>query len=463
MRCPNDKHPDTWDLNTLRNDILTQFGARIDLQDISNMTRIELGDFILEKLKQKYQEKEDMVGSDVMRQTERIVMLQVIDNQWKDHLLSMDELKQGIGLRGHGQKDPLVEYKKESYELFTAMMDRVEDESVRFLYFPAGAQRRGPVVPYPETRTRMHRNGSRCGGEAERPRVHAAAEEEKKLAAKRQMEDFTRNIERKKDKELAGMQFGGDDSVGPKRWPRRQGRPQRSLPVRQRQEVQKVPRRGLENPLAHARGSVWPHRLTEPRPRGSGHSQRLFRTVFAIGCTPGAYPTHRAFIPNPEISLSSTTIPRAGSRHKKSAPQVDAGLQRVGLVLRVVAARLRGLLVAVRQIHVQQPIVRDGVARAERQDAGEFHAIEQVADHADAIRPVCGLLSLNRMPTLPERIEARIGPVHAGVLHHVAIVEAVEVDALAVHFGESIARVDSAVDVAGGIEGHGIRLVLEIH
>src|ERR1039457_2865050 len=126
MRCPDDKHPDAWDLNTLRNDILTQFGARVDLQDISNMTRIELGDFILEKLKQKYQEKEDMVGSDVMRQTERIVMLQVIDNQWKDHLLSMDELKQGIGLRGHGQKDPLVEDKREAYEPFTAMMDRSE-------------------------------------------------------------------------------------------------------------------------------------------------------------------------------------------------------------------------------------------------------------------------------------------------------------------------------------------------
>src|ERR1039457_4684826 len=145
MRCPNDKHPDAWDLNTLRNDILTQFGARVDLQDISNMTRIELGDFILEKLKQKYQEKEDMVGSDVMRQTERIVMLQVIDNQWKDHLLSMDELKQGIGLRGHGQKDPLVEDKREAYEPFTAMMDRSEDETVRYLYFLQVSTGSGPI------------------------------------------------------------------------------------------------------------------------------------------------------------------------------------------------------------------------------------------------------------------------------------------------------------------------------
>jgi preprotein translocase subunit SecA len=210
MRCPDDKHPDTWDLATLRNDILTQFGARIDLHDIDNLTRLELGDFILEKLKRKYQEKEDMVGAEVMRQTERIVMLQVIDNQWKDHLLSMDELKQGIGLRGYGQKDPLVEYKKESYELFTAMMDRVEDESVRFLFFLQVQSGAGPILPYPDEEE---------GGQPDDAEAAAAAareaEEEKKRAAKKQMEDFTRNIERKKDKELEGLHFGGDDSTGP--------------------------------------------------------------------------------------------------------------------------------------------------------------------------------------------------------------------------------------------------------
>ena len=211
MRCPDDKHPDTWDLGTLRNDILTQFGARIDLKDIDNLTRLELGDFILEKLKQKYQEKEDMVGVDVMRQTERIVMLQVIDNQWKDHLLSMDELKQGIGNRAYGQKDPLVEYKKESYELFTAMMDRVEDESVRYLFFLQVQSGAGPILPYPEDEEEVSADEAEAAAAAARE-----AEEEKKRAAKRQMEDFTRNIERKKDKELEGLRFGGDDSTGPK-------------------------------------------------------------------------------------------------------------------------------------------------------------------------------------------------------------------------------------------------------
>ncbi len=70
-----------------------------------------------------------------MHDTERMIMLNVIDNQWKDHLLSMDHLKEGIDLRGYGQKDPLIEYKKESFTLFQDMMDRIEDETVRFLFF----------------------------------------------------------------------------------------------------------------------------------------------------------------------------------------------------------------------------------------------------------------------------------------------------------------------------------------
>jgi preprotein translocase subunit SecA len=210
MHCPDNKHPDTWDLNPLRNDILTRFGARVDLQDISNLTRSELSDFILEKLKQKYQEKEGMVGADVMRRTERMVMLQVIDNQWKDHLLSMDELKQGIGNRAYGQKDPLVEYKKESWELFTAMMDRIEDESVRYLFF-LPVEGSEPVLPFPEEDEEEEDGGAEAAAAAAR-----AAEEEKKRAAQMRMEDFTRNIQRKKEKELAALHFGGDDSSGPK-------------------------------------------------------------------------------------------------------------------------------------------------------------------------------------------------------------------------------------------------------
>ena len=125
--------PDLWDIATLRTDILSQFGARID-GDLSQLTKLELTDRIFDRLQQKYQEKEDLVGPDVMRQTERIVMLQVIDNQWKDHLLSMDELKQGIGNRAYGQKDPLVEYKKQSFDLFQEMLDRIDTATIRSLF-----------------------------------------------------------------------------------------------------------------------------------------------------------------------------------------------------------------------------------------------------------------------------------------------------------------------------------------
>jgi preprotein translocase subunit SecA len=208
LRCPNDKHPDTWDLPSLRTDILSQFGYKIDVAELSDMTQDEAADAISGHLKQKYQEKEELVGADVMRHTERIVMLQVIDNQWKDHLLSMDELKQGIGLRAHGQKDPLVEYKKESYDLFTAMMDRIEDETVRFLYFLQVRTGAGPVLPYPDE------------DEEEEQAEEAPApdpNEQRRLAAQSSLEDFTRNVQRKKDKEMAELQFvGGEGSNAPK-------------------------------------------------------------------------------------------------------------------------------------------------------------------------------------------------------------------------------------------------------
>jgi preprotein translocase subunit SecA len=207
MRCPDSKHPDTWDMGDLRNDVLTQFGYKIDLKELANLNRDEMINTIFAQLQAKYQEKEDLVGADVIRQTERIVMLQVIDNQWKDHLLSMDELKQGIGNRAYGQKDPLVEYKKESYELFTAMMDRIEDETVRYLFFLQVNTGTGPVLPFPEEEEEE-------SVEEEAPRPDPT--EQQRLAAKSTMEDFTRNVQRKKEREMEQLQFvGGDGSSTP--------------------------------------------------------------------------------------------------------------------------------------------------------------------------------------------------------------------------------------------------------
>jgi preprotein translocase subunit SecA len=98
------------------------------------MNRADLGDAIFEKLKERYDAKEKLIGADAMRYHERMIMLSVIDAQWKDHLLSMDHLKEGIGLRGYGQHDPLVEYKRESFDMFEEMMRRFQEETVRYLY-----------------------------------------------------------------------------------------------------------------------------------------------------------------------------------------------------------------------------------------------------------------------------------------------------------------------------------------
>jgi preprotein translocase subunit SecA len=212
LRCPEGSHPDTWDLSGLRNDVLSQFGHKIDIHELEGLQREALEDVINEQLAQKYQQKEDLIGADLMRQSERWIMLKVIDDQWKDHLLSIDSLKEGIGLRGYGQKDPLVEYKKESYDLFEAMMNRIEDETVRLLFFLQIAQEPGegrrPQLPF-----NIDESGYEEDDEEGGP--SSAAAEQQRAIAQTSIQDFTRNIQRKKEKELAELQMvGGDGSNG---------------------------------------------------------------------------------------------------------------------------------------------------------------------------------------------------------------------------------------------------------
>jgi preprotein translocase subunit SecA len=134
---PKDSHPEDWDLDALRQaaaEIFALDGADFAGLDFSTMGQDEIRDAIWERAKQRYDEKEKLLPSEVLRRVERDIMLQVADTQWKDHLYSLDHLKEGIGLRGYGQRDPLVEYKKESFALFTAMRDRVDEEMVRYLW-----------------------------------------------------------------------------------------------------------------------------------------------------------------------------------------------------------------------------------------------------------------------------------------------------------------------------------------
>ena len=134
--CPPKAHADDWNIKGLKDAIFTRFGVDFIAEGVKpeTLNRAELGDAIFEKLKERYDAKERLIGPAAMRHHERMIMLSVIDQQWKDHLLSMDHLKEGIGLRGYGQHDPLVEYKKESFEMFEGMMQRFQEDTVRYLY-----------------------------------------------------------------------------------------------------------------------------------------------------------------------------------------------------------------------------------------------------------------------------------------------------------------------------------------
>ena len=131
-----DISPDDWDVENYEIQIKTiyDFDTVAEGIDIPNMTSTEVTDAIWEKLKVKYAGKEEQIGPEAMRTYERIIMLNIIDAQWKDHLLSLDHLKQGIGLVGYGQKDPLVEYKKQSFVLFQEMLDRIDTSTIRSLF-----------------------------------------------------------------------------------------------------------------------------------------------------------------------------------------------------------------------------------------------------------------------------------------------------------------------------------------
>jgi preprotein translocase subunit SecA len=134
--CPIKVHPADWDTKGLKEAIFTRFGVDILAEGLKpeTLNRQELGDAIFDQLKARYDAKEKLIGPEAMRYHERMIMLSVLDQQWKDHLLNMDHLKEGINLRGYGQKDPLVEYKRESYDMFEAMLLRFQEDATRYLY-----------------------------------------------------------------------------------------------------------------------------------------------------------------------------------------------------------------------------------------------------------------------------------------------------------------------------------------
>ena len=217
--CPPKAHEADWDLKALKDAIFTRFGVDIYAEGLKpeQMNRQELGDAIFDKLKERYDAKEALIGAEAMRYHERMIMLSVIDAQWKDHLLSMDHLKEGINLRGYGQHDPLVEYKRESFDMFEEMMQRFQEETVRYLYLmqimerppDAAARPGGGVSPSdtfgqgPEAGVPSVITGGR-GGNGRPPRQVATS-----------VDEIEETFQRKKKRELeqARMAGAGDMQV----------------------------------------------------------------------------------------------------------------------------------------------------------------------------------------------------------------------------------------------------------
>ncbi len=194
--CAKDVHPEDWDIKGLKNAVFTRFGVDIRAEGIEpeKLNRQELGDAIFEKLKQRYEAKEQLIGSEAMRYHERMIMLSVLDQQWKDHLLSMDHLKEGIGLRGYGQHDPLVEYKRESFDMFEAMMRRFEEETVRYLYLMQVLEAQAAPAP------------AEAGGDGDGRRRRAAATS---------VDELEEAFQRRKRRELEQARMAGSGDYQP--------------------------------------------------------------------------------------------------------------------------------------------------------------------------------------------------------------------------------------------------------
>ena len=157
IHCPQEQYPEEWDFHGLVESVHGQFGLTIahgesgpgSVEELQDMGREALKQDLHERVQKAYKQKETELGPELLRQLEKMVMLQVIDHHWKDHLLGMDHLRDGIGLRGYGQKDPLIEYKREGFDMFAGMMSRIKGDVLDRLFHIQAVKGEAPPAPTP--------------------------------------------------------------------------------------------------------------------------------------------------------------------------------------------------------------------------------------------------------------------------------------------------------------------------
>jgi preprotein translocase subunit SecA len=169
--CPPDQYPEEWDVKGLTEVMQSQFGLDITQgkhdggDSLRDVGRDALQEDLRAHVRDVYTKKEQELGTDLLRFLEKTFMLQVIDHHWKDHLLAMDHLRDGIGLRGYGQKDPLIEYKREGFDLFAGMMERIKSDTLDRLFHVQAVRHEGeqsapppqPVISRPQPKLTLNR------------------------------------------------------------------------------------------------------------------------------------------------------------------------------------------------------------------------------------------------------------------------------------------------------------------
>jgi len=200
--CPREQHPDQWNATQFLAEVNSQFGidGKAAGADPATLGHDQLADATVEGVTKRYEEKEKQFSPELMRWLERRIILDVVDSQWKDHLLSLDHLKEGIGLRGYGQKDPLVEFKKEAFVLFEDMMARIDNETIRYLFHiqiqqgeqPGSQMQPRPEPPRPQPPPSAHAAVASAAARAREPQ---------------RLPEVARQIERRQQRQQKDLQY----------------------------------------------------------------------------------------------------------------------------------------------------------------------------------------------------------------------------------------------------------------